>query len=416
MRAKRFALARPRIGGKDCVMAEPATRILIKPMGGIAGDMFAGACAALWPDLVDFCLRDVRAAGLSDGVDVTFTDVSALGFAAKRFLVADGGPVVPTGAYPEIAARLAASELDRTVEAEAQAILHRLAKAEAQVHGKEIDQVHFHELADWDSLADIVAAASFIVRSGVTIWTVDPLPLGGGMVQTQHGRITVPAPAVLALLKGFALHDDGIMGERVTPTGAAIVAHLAQPSAQRLAMGRLGGSGFGAGTKTFPGMANVVQLVAFSSAGVQEIDYVAEMSFDIDDMTGEELGTACDRLRLLDGVLDVAMVPMLGKKGRPASMIRVLAKPEVTDPIMAQIFDQTTTLGIRSTVVQRAILPRTEQWHASYRVKLAERPSGTTAKTEADCLAGDTLSARRDEKSLTEGAATTVAQQEGSNS
>ena len=148
---------------------------------------------------------------------------------------------MPTGDYRQIVARLTASALDRAVLDVALAILKGLGEAEAKVHGKPLDHVHFHELADWDSVADIVAAASFIHRSGAQHWAVDPLPLGGGLVKTQHGQVTVPAPAVLQLLDGYDWRDDGILGERVTPTGATIVRYLCDPG-QTLS-GRFGGRG-----------------------------------------------------------------------------------------------------------------------------------------------------------------------------
>ena len=235
--------------------------VIIKPLGGIAGDMFAGACAALWPDLVQPCLDDLRAAGLPADVPVDVQDVTVNGFAAAKFRVGQAPGPVPTGDYAAIVARLQSSALDRAVLDHALAILKGLGQAEAEVHGKPLDHVHFHELADWDSVADIVAAASFIARGPATHWSCTSLPMGSGTVQTQHGRITVPAPAVLNLLDGFDFHDDAIAGERITPTGAAIVRHLCRPGGAP-AQGVLAGWGFGAGDKRFPGLASVVQLVA----------------------------------------------------------------------------------------------------------------------------------------------------------
>ena len=367
-------------------MDNAMTQVMIKPLGGIAGDMFAGACAAMWPDLIAPCLADLRAAGLPEGVETTFEPVRVNGFAAQQFHVGqDGGMIVRTGDYGQIVARLTESALDRLVLDVALGILRVLGEAEAAVHDRPLDHVHFHELADWDSVADVVAAASFISRSGVSKWAVGPLPLGGGMVSTQHGRITVPAPAVLKLLPDYEWQDDGIGGERVTPTGAAIVRYLTEPGDQ--IAGRLQGAGFGAGTKRFEGMANVVQLVAFQVHEVAGQEPVTELSFDIDDMTGEEMAVAADRLRACDGVLEVTQTAQLGKKGRAMTLFRVLCRPEAAAAVTEACLSQTTTLGVRQANLCRTVLAR----HAiagDPRVKVAERPAGRTAKAESDDLSG----------------------------
>jgi uncharacterized protein (TIGR00299 family) protein len=370
------------------------TAILIKPLGGIAGDMFVGACAALRPDLRAACLADLYDAGLPKNVSVGFRQVMVNGFTSTHFEVGQqGGAVVPTGDYAQIVARLRESTLDRAVLEVALEILRLLGESEAKVHGKPLEHVHFHELADWDSVADIVGAASFIARASVGRWFTAPLPMGGGTANTQHGIITVPAPAVLGLLDGYTFHDDGIMGERVTPTGAAILRYLTDP-AETLQGGSLIADGFGAGTKRFENLANVLQLLAFETAS-QTTDRITELSFDIDDMTPEELAVATDRLRIVDGVLDVTQTPMIGKKGRAIIGIRVLCRPERSDAIAEACFAETTTLGLRTVQTERRILQR-EAHPGDIRVKSANRPNGQTAKAESDDLADTaTLKARR---------------------
>lgn len=375
-------------------MSRSELTIAIKPLGGIAGDMFAGACAALWPDLVDACLADLRAAGLPDGVETGFDDVRVNGFAARQLRVGqEGGLIVPTGDYGQIVARLEESPLDRDVLAVALGILRVLGEAEAAVHDRPLDHVHFHELADWDSVADVVAAASFVARARPARWVAGRLPLGGGTVKTQHGIVTVPAPATLKLLGGYEWVDDGLGGERVTPTGAAILRYLTEPG-DAPATGRLAGSGFGAGTRRYETMANVVQLVAFQGAGAAD-EAVAELSFDIDDMTGEEMATAADRLRAEDGVLDVTQTAQIGKKGRAMMLFRVLCRPDRADDIARTCFAQTTTLGVRRAMLTRSVLSR-DHVATSPRAKRASRPGGATAKAEADDLSGETLARRRE--------------------
>lgn len=378
----------------------------IKPLGGIAGDMFVGACAALWPHLKADCLKDVRDAGVPEAVSVGFENVSVNGFASESFLVSQGDEAPKTGVYTKIVAGLEASTLDRAVLTEALGILRILGEAEATAHGKPIETVHFHELADWDSITDIVAAASFIARTPDTRWTVGVLPLGGGHVMTQHGRIPVPAPAVLNILEGYEFQDDGQNGERITPTGAAILHYLTTPG-ETCAGGQLAGMGFGAGTKRFKGLANVVQLVAFESADAADGDQITEIAFDIDDMTPEELGVASDRLRAALGVLDVIQTAQIGKKGRAIIGVRVLCARAAGAEVADLCLSETSTLGVRVTDIRRRILDRHAAATRHGAVKVAERPDGArSAKVESDDLIEtQTLIARRAQARVAEAAA-----------
>ncbi len=378
----------------------------IKPLGGIAGDMFVGACAALWPHLRASCLNDVRDAGVPEAVSVGFETVSVNGFASEAFVVSQGDEAPDTGVYTGIVAQLKASALDRAVLAQALSILRILGEAEATAHGKPIETVHFHELADWDSIADIVAAASFIARTPETRWVVAALPLGGGHVMTQHGRIPVPAPAVLNILKGYDFQDDGQMGERITPTGAAILRHLTTPDAGCRG-GRLSGMGFGAGTRRFKTIANVVQLVEFAGVVVDDGDLITEIAFDIDDMTPEELGVATDHLRAAPGVLDVVQTTQIGKKGRAIIGVRVLSTRAASAEIADMCLSETSTLGVRMTDIRRRILDRHAAATRDGAVKIAERPDGArSAKVESDDLARtETLTARRAQARAAEAAA-----------
>ena len=379
----------------DTAVSKPT--IVIKPLGGIAGDMFAGACGALWSDLRETCLADVRDAGLPDAVACDFEEVSVNGFAAHKFRVGEADAVVPTGDYGMIVTRLSESALDRPVLAIALEILRILGEAEARVHGKPLEKVHFHELADWDSIADVVAAASFVARAPASDWQTTQMPMGGSSINTQHGRITVPAPAVLEILKGYDFIDDGVAGERVTPTGAAILRYLTEPGRREPVRGRLAGSGFGAGDKRFPGLANVLQLVAFEPITEAAEEVVTEIAFDIDDMTPEEIGVATDRLRATQGVLDVTQTAQIGKKGRAIFLIRVLCSRPAAEVVADACFHETSTLGLRIGDVRRRVLSRRMAATPGGTVKVSTRPGGAeTAKVDSDDLAGtETLDARR---------------------
>jgi uncharacterized protein (DUF111 family) len=276
------------------------------------------------------------------------------------------------------------------------ALLALLADAEAHVHRMAVDDVHFHELADWDSLLDLVAAGCIAATLAGARWTASPPPLGGGHVRTAHGLLPVPAPAASFLLTGYPWHDDGISGERVTPTGAAILRHLvpaAECSARRDA-GRLSSVGCGAGARTLPGIPNMVRaLVLERSVGIAaDADLVAVLEFDVDDMTGEEIAMAGDRLRNAPGAIDVSIGTRHGKKGRPVADFRVLAQPHAAAAIAQACFTETSTLGLRLREERRQLLRRAEVEAtcdgATIRVKLAERPDGgRTAKAAHDDVA-----------------------------
>jgi hypothetical protein len=308
------------------------------------------------------------------------------------------------GTYRDMRARIVAAPLSAGTADHACAILALIAEAEAAIHRVAVEEVHFHEIADWDSLLDVVAAGSLAAALDGTEWTVSPLPLGGGLVKTQHGLLPVPAPATATILAGFDWRDDGIAGERVTPTGAAILKHLARSG--RPAGGRLVASGTGAGTRDLPGLPNVLRALVFEPAPAEGDapagDVVTVLECEIDDMTGEEIGTATALLRGEAGVLDVSFGPRFGKKGRPMVALRLLVRPDCTQAVARACFAQTSTLGLRLREESRLTLTRAAGAVDGVAVKRAVRPGGATVKAESDALTGDTLAARRAQKQRAE--------------
>jgi uncharacterized protein (TIGR00299 family) protein len=401
-------------------MPQASRHVHLDPVGGIAGDMFVAALIDLCPEAED----DVRSALAALGLprSVAFGSIAGLvsGLHARLFTVDVGAAAPPTGAYPAIVERIEAATLPQGTKERALDIFARLAAAEAQVHGVPVEKVHFHEIADWDSIVDIVAAATLIDRFAGASWSCGPLPRGGGLVRTQHGLLPVPAPATLAVAKGLRWHDDGVTGERVTPTGAAIVSHLLahNPPGRQCLDGRPAvipegsvlGSGYGAGSKTFPNLPNVVRATLYDTAS-HGADRVAVISFEIDDMTGEELAVAMDRLRSMSGVLDVGMAQSIGKKGRPRCDMRILAEPGALAAVGDACFEETSTLGFRHRIESRRVVERwpvtTGDAGGHVRAKAARRPSGVrTVKAESDDLAGHAgLAARREIARRTEASA-----------
>lgn len=373
------------------------TRIDCHPLGGVAGDMFAAAMFDACPHLHAAFNTDLAALGIH-GLSTLLGDGVSNGLAGKQFSVQQATSAKPPRTFNEVVQFIDARALDAELTRTAKAIYHRLAEAEAAVHGKTVESVHFHEVSDWDSMMDIVAAAGIISRLPEVSWRIGPLPLGGGTVRTAHGEIPVPAPATAHLLRDFDWLDDGLPGERVTPTGAAILAYLKPLKLDsEAAAARLTSVGVGCGTRALAGKANIFRVCVFSESESNSRDWVTHLAFEIDDMTGEEMAQALDRLRDLPGVLDVSTVAMQGKKGRPSTGFRLLVFPENEHEITQQCFTQTTTLGVRCALVQRRVLERDASSVDGYRVKTARRPDATqTVKIESDELTPlDSLHARR---------------------
>jgi uncharacterized protein (TIGR00299 family) protein len=370
-------------------------------IGGMAGDMFIAAVLDAFPDLREGMLAAVAAAGLPPQIHVGVAEHRDHALTGLRFKVIEprdpgalaGAHHHPHTPFADIRARLEASSLAASVKQRAIAIFNELAVVEAEVHGKTVDTVSFHELGEWDSIADMVGAAFLIDALSPATWSVSALPLGRGRARTAHGALPVPTPATVLLLKGFEFVDDGLEGERVTPTGASILKYLGCSQAVERGAKRLQRSGVGFGTRTFPGISNVVRLLAFETASVTsppQGDEVAQILFEVDDQTPEDLSIALDKLRAHPAVLDVLQSPAFGKKGRITMRIQLLAEVADLESVFDACFSETTTIGLRYQRMQRRKLARTSNTvdaaGRQVRVKVSERPGRATAKVEADDL------------------------------
>ena len=259
--------------------------------------------------------------------------------------------------YAGIDSMIAASALSGSVKDRARRIFRRLAEAEALVHGVAIEDVHFHEVGAIDSIIDIVGTAICLEYLGVETVYAAALPLGGGFIETSHGRLPVPAPATVELLKGLPVHGECGPGERVTPTGAAIVAALATGFGKQPAM-VLEKTGCGAGGKDFADCPNILR--AFLGRSVEKTDHadaVIVVEANIDDSTPEVLGYAMERL-FEDGALDVFFTPIQMKKNRPGVMVSFLCHPEQLDQLAQLLLSETSAIGLRYYRTDRIILQR----------------------------------------------------------
>jgi pyridinium-3,5-bisthiocarboxylic acid mononucleotide nickel chelatase len=260
--------------------------------------------------------------------------------------------------YGDIAAMIDTSALPAQVRATAGRIFHRLATAEAKVHGVQLDHVHFHEVGALDSIIDIVATAVCFHHLGIETAHATALPLGGGFVQTAHGTLPVPTPATAELLRGLPVHSDLGQGERVTPTGAAIIATLcsgfgAPPPFTVTAIGN------GAGDRDYPDAPNILRLFHGDRPTSLAVDEIRVLETHIDDMNPEILGFLMDRL-LAAGALDVTFSPLQMKKNRPGVRLTVLATPAGHEALARMVLTESSAIGIRAHSATRLKLAREE--------------------------------------------------------
>jgi len=251
------------------------------------------------------------------------------------------------------------------------AVFQKLGEAEAKVHAMPIEKVHFHEVGAVDSICDIVGACYCFDALGVdSIWS-GPLNLGSGTVNTDHGVLPVPAPATAELVFGKPVYSRGPQMELTTPTGAALVSTLAERFDVMPAMA-ITASGYGAGTRDFPGQANVLRALIGDLQHTPESTTVSVIETNIDDANPQILGYTMERL-LENGALDVTLTPIFMKKNRPGTMLTVIAAPGDQEALAQLILSETSTLGLRIYSAQRRVLAREiteiETQHGKVRIK-----------------------------------------------
>jgi len=298
----------------------------------------------------------------------------------------------PTRTYGSIRAMLDAAPLPDGVRARAQRTFHKLALAESRVHRMALDDVHFHEVGAVDAIVDVVGSAALLDHLGAEL-VVSPLPMGHGFFKAAHGVLPQPPPAVVECLAGLATFDGGLSFEFVTPTGAAIVGAHASSSSRWPAMSPVR-VGWGAGTADLKDRPNVLRAVLGKPATATAPEGAAMhaiLEANVDDATGELASSWIDAL-MAAGALDAWATPIVMKKGRPALTVSALAPLEHADAVAHAMLRETTSLGVRRTLVTRAERPRrlvtVETPYGPIPVKLAEGPFGPPqGKPEFDACA-----------------------------
>ena len=323
------------------------TRVLyVDCIGGVAGDMLLGA-------LID-AGATVELPGLDvEGLGIELGKAERHGISATTVTVV-GAPGQPHRHWSSIRAQIDAADLPQRPRARAQKAFERLAIAEGRIHGIAPEQVHFHEVGAVDAIGEVVGVALALESLNIDRVVCSPLPVGRGFVDAAHGRLPLPAPATLTLLEGAPIHGVDIAMELVTPTGAALVASLADEFGEIPRM-TVEASGYGAGSRDLAKLPNVVRVIvgtdAKPAAGVSLIEA------NLDDLL-PELAPDAAKACFDAGALDVWTTPIQMKRGRPAFTLSALARPRDERAVIAAMLRETSTLGVRIAHLDRVELDR----------------------------------------------------------
>jgi hypothetical protein len=323
---------------------------------GASGDMLLGALLDVGLPLEE--LRTELGKMDLSGYELEAERQVRHGFSGTKLQVRDVAQAHPARHLPDVRRMVQESALSNRVKETSVAVFERLARVEAGIHGVSVDQVHFHEIGAVDSLVDVVGFVAGLERLLVEQVFASSVPLGSGTIQTEHGLIPAPAPATLALLAevGAPTRPHPAQTEIVTPTAAALLAEMAIFERPAMCIRAIG---YGFGQKEFP-WANMVRVwlgQAEEGAGTGR-DQVQLLECNLDDVTGETLAYTMERL-FAAGALDVWFTPIQMKKNRPGTLLSVLARPEQVTSLAHVILRQTSTLGLRfSMLLERVVAER----------------------------------------------------------
>ena len=332
---------------------------------GAAGDMLTAAALELLPDPGAFVER-LNSAGIP-GVHFEAVPAVKCGIGGTHMRVTVHGH--EEGAHDHahgehhhhstmhgIGEIVSGLDIPEAVKRDVLAVYGLIAEAESRVHGKNVEQVHFHEVGALDAVADITAFCLLMHELQVERVVASPVHVGSGTVRCAHGVLPVPAPATAQLLLGCPVYGGEIEGELCTPTGAALLKYYADSFGALPAMAPEG-IGYGMGTRDYP-RANCLRLILGKTEETGREETALELSCNVDDMSAEAIAFAVDRL-FEAGAREVYTVPAGMKKSRPGTLVRVICLPEQRDRILGTLFRHTSTIGVRETETRRYVLDRT---------------------------------------------------------
>jgi hypothetical protein len=345
---------------------------------GIAGDMTTAALLSLSGE--EKALRKALKGVPLSGYRLAVERGTSAGVAGTRVDVNVSGIQTHGRHLPDIVSLLGASSLPGDVRARAISCFERLGEAEAKVHGTPVEKVHFHEVGAVDAIVDIVSGCFLFERLGAPKAFCSSLPGGSGEAWSEHGKIPVPGPATLELLRDAPWRFGEGEGELVTPTGAALLRAFDVSFARPPEM-TVRGVGVGLGHREIPGRPNLLRVVAGDPVpGALGRDRVLEVEANIDDMSPQRFELLIERA-LAAGALDVAILPATMKKSRPGWVLRLLCPEERLEIVSSAVFSVSTAIGLRFHACDRMKLDRSaralETRYGRVRVKEATLPDGS---------------------------------------
>ena len=323
---------------------------------GVSGDMFVGS-------LLDAGLPLEKLEKIISGLNLNGYGISAQkeernSIFGTRFSVFLQEQDQEARHLKEIKEILKSSDLPLSVIEKCTLIFEKLAMTEGEIHHVSPDEVHFHELGAVDSIIDIVAAIAGVRLLGIEKLFASMIPVGTGIMTSAHGKIPVPSPATIALLRGIPVYCGGQDAEMVTPTGAALVTSLCSSFGPMPPM-TIDRVGYGVGSRTLADRPNLLRILIGNDVDKQRSETVVVLESNLDDMSPELLGYLMDSL-FDAGAKDVSFSHIQMKKNRPGVQLQVVGQPEDKERLTSVIFRESTTLGVRISYSQRAVLQRAE--------------------------------------------------------
>lgn len=319
--------------------------IIIDPQSsGIAGNMIIGALVDLGANKDELKEIMEKSAEPFGKVKVSFNKISKHGI-DSTFCYVEMIEHQPPVNYPEFIEKIESLDIDEKVKETSINVFERIAKAESKVHGKTLQTVHFHEVGASDAVADVIGSIYAYYSLNLNQQKIIGLPIavGGGRVKTAHGTIPVPAPAVLEILKDANIVGGPVDSELATPTGSAIYAEICDEISEFIPQVKPKKIAYGAGKKDFD-HPNILRIIETSD--ISEKDTIDVIETNLDHLTGEEIGYLFDKL-LDNGASDVSITPIIMKKNRQGSLLKVISKRKNRNQLVNVIFKETGSLGIR---------------------------------------------------------------------
>lgn len=320
---------------------------------GASGNMILGALIALGVDRVALDGEIAKLGLPKTDLRVETVDRSGISSTHVEVVIPDEKAHRHLHNIVEI---IESSTIADSVKQRATAIFTRLAEAEAKVHGIDVQRVHFHEVGALDAIIDIVGSCIAFEMLAIERFTCSKIHVGSGFVDMAHGKFPVPPPAVAEILSNIPMYSTEIVGELVTPTGAAIIATVCDSFGPMPEMS-VERTSYGAGTRTYEKFPNVLRLMLGETEGSDTKRELVLVETNIDDASPQVLGHVMDRAFQL-GVLDCWFTPIMMKKNRPATTLSILCESEIVDPVKELLYTETSTIGLRINPTNRECLER----------------------------------------------------------